>query len=102
MKDLLLNMCICGLLVLQFSCTSTAMYDGFVTPPDSTKPGIYWYWLNENVSKEGITKDLEALYKKGFGEVYIGNIYWGGGNGTVQTLSDEWLECMRYAIKEGS
>ncbi|WP_051697524.1 glycosyl hydrolase [Prevotella sp. 10(H)] len=78
------------------------MYEGFVNLPDSTKLGTYWYWLNENVSKEGITKDLEALHSKGMGEVYIGNIYWGGGEGTVKTLSDEWLECMRHAIREGS
>lgn len=78
------------------------LYKGFVNPPDSTKPGIYWYWLNENVSKKGITKDLESLYSKGIGEVYIGNISWGNELGTVKTLSDEWLECMRHAIREGS
>jgi hypothetical protein len=78
------------------------MYEGFVHPPDSTKPGIYWYWMNENVSKEGITKDLEALYSKGIGEVYIGNIYDGGKLGAVETLSSEWFECMQHAIREGS
>lgn len=102
MKKLFLNLGIWVLSLIQLSCTSSEMYEGFVNPPDSTKPGIYWYWMNENVSKEGITKDLEALYGKGIGEVYIGNIYDGGTMGAVKTLSDEWLECMRHAIREGS
>jgi hypothetical protein len=38
---------------------------GFNNPPDNTKPGVYWYWLNEHVSKEGITNDLEALKRIG-------------------------------------
>jgi len=77
-------------------------YANFLNPPDSTKPGIYWYWMNENVSKEGISKDLEALYEKGIGEVFIGNICWGDPTGSVKTLSEEWVECMRHAIREGT
>jgi hypothetical protein len=34
---------------------------GFHTPPDSAKPWAYWWWLNGNVTKEGITKDLEEM-----------------------------------------
>lgn len=102
MKELILDVRLWALLTLLFSCTSSDIYDGFINPPDSTKPGIYWYWLNENLSKDGITKDLESLHEKGIGEVYIGNIGWGDELGIVETLSDEWLECMRFAIREGS
>ena len=34
----------------------------FVTPPDSTKPYMYWYWLNNNASAKGITADLERYF----------------------------------------
>lgn len=78
------------------------MLSGFKNPPESIKPGIYWYWMNEHVSKEGITKDLEAMKKVGIGEAFIGNIYEGGVPGDVKTLSDEWVDCMRHAIKEAS
>lgn len=88
--------------IIQETIGINNIYKGFQTPPDSAKLGIYWYWLNENVSKEGITKDLEALYNKGIGEVYIGNISWGEPSGMVKTLSEEWVECMRHAIREGS
>ena len=35
----------------------------FRNPPDSMKPYCYWYWLNGDITKEGITKDLEAMAK---------------------------------------
>lgn len=78
------------------------MLSGFKNPPESTKPGIYWYWMNEHVSKDGITKDLEAMKRVGIGEAFIGNIYEGGVPGDVKTLSEEWVDCMRHAIKEAS
>lgn len=78
------------------------MYSSFQNPPEDTKPGVYWYWMNEHVSKDGITKDLEAMKRVGIGEAFIGNIYEGGVPGDIKTLSDEWVDCMRHAIKEGS
>lgn len=38
----------------------------FKHPPESAKPGVLWMWMGSNISKEGITKDLEALKKQGF------------------------------------
>ena len=46
------------------TCTSARSDDleaGFRNPPESSRPGCYWYWINDNISKEGITKDLEAM-----------------------------------------
>src|SRR5690348_6577537 len=33
----------------------------FANPPPSAGPGAYWYWLGGNVTREGITADLEAM-----------------------------------------
>ena len=41
-----------------------ALAAGFQTPPDSAKPLAYWWWLNGNVSREGITKDLEEMKRQ--------------------------------------
>ena len=38
----------------------TAIEEGFRTPPDSIKTAVYWYWINNNISKEGVVKDLQA------------------------------------------
>ncbi|MCC6821512.1 MAG: hypothetical protein IT579_12335, partial [Verrucomicrobia subdivision 3 bacterium] len=40
---------------------------GFFRPPDSAKPATFWWWFNNYVSKEGITRDLEQFRAKGLG-----------------------------------
>ena len=36
---------------------------GFQTPPDSARPHTWWHWMNGNITKEGITADLEAMQR---------------------------------------
>ncbi|GAB3641192.1 glycosyl hydrolase [Spirosoma arcticum] len=40
---------------------------GFVTPPNAAKPRVWWHWMNGNITKEGITKDLEWMKRVGIG-----------------------------------
>jgi hypothetical protein len=37
----------------------------FKTPPDYAKPRVYWWWLEGNISKEGILFDLTEMKKAG-------------------------------------
>lgn len=46
----------------------------FKNPPDSSHPGIFWYWLNGYVTEEGIDADLEAMKEAGIGNVMLFNI----------------------------
>ena len=103
--------------ILLSGCTSnlTWLEDGFRVPPENTKPGTYWYWMNEHVSKEGITKDLEAMKSVGIGEAFLGNIFeirrFNGeirtfnpeedSFGEIRTLTPQWEDCMRFALTEG-
>lgn len=83
-----------------------ALRGGWQSPPEASKPHVYWYWLNNIVTKNGISKDLEAMAKNGIGGAYIGHI---GGvglrdvpkNSLVKGFSDEWYELMQHAIREG-
>ena len=43
----------------------------FTQPPDSARPWVYWFWLNGNMTREGITADLEAMQRVGIGGVLI-------------------------------
>jgi hypothetical protein len=82
--------------------TSDQLVHGFIHPPDSIKPWVYWYWISDNISREGITRDLEAMARVGIGEALIGNI--GLDDGTfakVPALSEEWWQCIEHAIHEG-
>lgn len=71
----------------------------FLNPPDRTKPWCYWYWLNSDITKDGITKDLEAMAKVGIKRAMIGNIE---GGGPVKMFSPEWYEVTRHAMKEAN
>jgi len=50
---------------------------GFVNPPDTTYPWFYSFWMEGNITKEGITADLEAMRQAGLagdtGKLWIGS-----------------------------
>ncbi len=95
------------LLWIVSSCGGRHAYDaqlkeGFRTPPDSVKPWVYYYWINDNISSEGITKDLEAMARVGVGAALIGNIWIDGmPEGPVPVLSEEWWNLTAHTIREG-
>ena len=74
---------------------------GFVTPHDSNSVWCYWYWIGDDISKEGITKDLEAMKEVGIGAAFIGNINPDEVDGPVPMLSEEWWDHMVHAVNEG-
>ena len=50
---------------------ASPLEEGFVHPPDSARPWVYWFWLNGNITSNGITADLEAMQRVGIGGVLI-------------------------------
>ena len=48
-----------------------ALERGFARPPDSARPWVYWFWLDGNITREGITADLEAMKRAGIGGAQI-------------------------------
>lgn len=78
----------------------------FRNPPSSVRVGAYWYWIDGNISKEGVLKDLEAMKKAGITRAFIGNI---GGHGMgdpkgvrIKIFSDEWWDITKTALKKAS
>ena len=45
--------------------------EGFKNPPESALPRTWWHWTNSNVTKEGITKDLEWMKRVGIGGMHL-------------------------------
>jgi hypothetical protein len=79
----------------------------FVSPPDYAKPRVFWWWLEGNVSKEGILSDLLEMKKAGIHGAILfdaaccaGETY---GTVTKKTpagyvfMSPEWREHFVYA-----
>ena len=48
-----------------------ALREGFVDPPPEARLRAYWWWLNGNVTRKAITRDLEEMKAKGFGGALI-------------------------------
>jgi hypothetical protein len=44
-----------------------ALERGFLSPPNSAKPRVWWHWMNGNITKEGIRLDLEWMHRVGLG-----------------------------------
>jgi len=73
--------------------------DGFLSPPDSARPWVYWFWINGNLTREGITADLEAMQRVGIGGVLIMEVD-GTPRGPVAFGTSTWQEMFRFACQE--
>lgn len=88
-----------ALLAMRAAVRAGALEDGFAKPPEETKPYCYWYWINGHISREGISRDLEAMARVGIGQAYIGNIEAGGSHGPVKVLTPEWFDLVYHAVR---
>ena len=108
-----------GILLLLNSCDKTAdrhredkkisyrqMKNEFQYPPSKYGINCWWWWLNGNVNKAAITKDLEAMKSRNFQGAMIFDA--GGhnqrGNNDIPAGplfgSDEWNKLFVFALDE--
>ncbi len=73
---------------------------GFKNPPASARPQTWWHWMNGNITKAGITADLEAMKDIGLGGATIVNVDCGIPPGPVKFMSPEWREDFKFAVAE--
>ena len=73
--------------------------------PDNMQLAVYWYWISDNISKEGVIKDLESMKKVGINRAFIGNIGLeddGISSGKNKLFSPEWWEITHTALKRAT
>lgn len=80
--------------------TAPILEEDFKDPPASSFPQVLWFWMNGNVTKEGITLDLEAMKQVGIGGVLNFDVGTGIPKGPIKYLSEEWLQLKKHAINE--
>jgi hypothetical protein len=76
---------------------------GFRNPPESAWPRTWWHWTNGNITKEGITKDLEWMKRAGIAGMQLADVSSGSGqtiDKKVEFGSPEWLDALRHAASE--
>lgn len=74
--------------------------DVFSRPPASARPHTWWHWMNGNVTKEGITADLEAMATIGIGGAQIFDAGCNIPPGPLKFNSEEWFDTLKYTAKE--
>lgn len=110
-----------GLLILQSGCavnprresvlegasaisTASPIAGEFASPPADCGPWVYWFWLDVNVTREGITADLEAMKAVGIAGVLIMDV----NQGTPASMNGsrfgdpEWYALFKFACEEAA
>lgn len=80
-----------------------SLEQGFVNPPDTAKPRVWWHWTGGNVTREGITKDLEWMKRVGIGGAHIADIGFDGGQvikNKLEFFTPEWFDAVKHAAAE--
>lgn len=77
-----------------------ALKTGFKNPPDSVRPGVYWYFMDGNMSADAMTKDLESMKEAGIGNVIFLEVNVGVPRGPVEFLSNQWQDLFKHAVNE--
>lgn len=72
----------------------------FVNPPVSAEPQVWWHWVNGNVSKPGITADLEAMKRVGIGGGTLCSLGDFAPEGPAHFNSAVWWDDARFAMSE--
>jgi alpha-L-rhamnosidase len=76
----------------------------FALPPFNCGPWVYWFWLDVNVTREGITADLEAMKAVGIAGVLIMDV----DQGTPASFNGakfgdaKWYELFQFACEEAN
>lgn len=85
---------------LVFDSHNDSIEKGFKKPPDSARPYIWWHWMDCNISKEGITADLEAMKEIGIAGATMFNVSYRSPRGKVPFMSEQWRKLFKHAVQE--
>src|SRR6266496_237515 len=105
--QLFIAIALTGLLTLGAGLPAQSTVDpleqGFKQPLDSAKPRTWWHWTRSNVTKEGITKDLEWMKRVGIAGFQLADVNAGGGQTVDNKIvfgTPEWFDAVRHAASE--
>ena len=85
---------------LALTAVAAPLEEAFRNPPPEARPHTWWHWMNGNVSKEGISADLDAMARVGIGGVQIFDAGLAIPAGPVAFGTDAWIDHVVYAIQE--
>lgn len=74
--------------------------DRFLNPPDSARPGVYWYFMDGNLNGKEMTADLEAMKQAGLGNLVFLEVDVGVPPGPVKFMSEPWQDLFARAVHD--
>ncbi len=86
--------------VLASPVMADALQDGFASPPPAARPWVYWFPLSGNLTKQGITADLEAMARVGIGGALYMETDQGAPVGAADFAGPMWMEMFDHACRE--
>nr|MDQ2730442.1 discoidin domain-containing protein [Armatimonadota bacterium] len=95
-------------LLLFFSCAAPGfaaqdeLARSFADPPDSARPGVWWRWIDGNVSREGITRDLHEMAEAGIRSAEIFDVAGAPQVGKAGMMNPLWRELFHHAVDEAA
>ena len=87
---------------------NASLETGWDNPPTEARLRAYWWWLNGNVTKQSITRDLEEMKAKGFGGAVIIDADGSSQDGNTEVphgptfFSPAWRELYKHALREAN
>lgn len=80
----------------------SSLREGFANPPCEARPYVWWHWMNGNITKDGIRKDLEWMDRVGI----VGFHHFDAAISTPTIvdkrliyMQDDWKDAFAYAVK---
>jgi len=96
----LLGIIVMGLMSCSQQVSNDQLRIEFKNPPDEARPGVYWYFMDGNLLRDEMTKDLESMKEVGIGSVLFLEVFDNVPRGQVKFFSEEWQELYKHAVKE--
>lgn len=101
-KTSLMVLCIIGLMAHRVCASDVEHYEtisptAFKTPQRVFAPHVWWHWMNGNISKEGITADLEAMADVGVAAATLFDASCGIKEGPVKFDTPQFYDAIRHA-----
>jgi hypothetical protein len=75
----------------------------FRDPPSEARPRVWWHWMNGNITKDGIAKDIAWMKSVGIGGLQNFDVNLNTPQVVEQRLvymTPEWKDAFRFAAQE--
>ncbi len=74
----------------------------FTSPPRQAQAGVWWRWIDGNITREGLTRDLTEMARKGIRTVDVFDTGWAPSVGPHGMMSRSWRDLFSHALTEAA